>query len=155
MRSPYYNFLQREHVHFSFYTRIFFIFFWLILKGFHRGDLLSPHNLHAGKLHVVVISWDFIQVSWSYQVINSNLQHGQNATGSNREPWKAYAGLLINPCVCSEQTQKGHSLFELAVLPLTTGRDRSPSRLGATATLCLEAPLSCEMSPAPTPAQAY
>lgn len=133
----------------------FFFFFLVNFERFHRGNRLFPHNLHSSKLHVVVISRDFIQISCSYQVINLNLQRGQNATGSNGEPWKAYAGLSINPSVCSERTQKGHSLWEFAVLPLRAGRGSSPSRLGATATLCLEAPLSCEMSPAPTPARAY
>ena len=155
MLSPCYYSLRREYFHFSFYTRIFFHFPLVSFDRFHRGNLLSPHTLHTGKLHVSALSRDFIQISCSYQVINLNLQCGQNATGSNGEPWKADAGLSINPCDCSEQTQKGQRPFESAALPLPTGSDSARSRLGATATLCLEAPLSCEMSPAPTPAQAY
>lgn len=128
MLSPGYNSLQRGCLRLSFYTRIFFLFLLVKFERFHRGNFFL-HNLHTIKLHVVVISGDFNQISCSYQAINLNLQCGPNATGSNGEPWNAYAGLSINPRVCNEQTQKATVWWSLwSCLPGQAGARPRPGR---------------------------
>lgn len=74
----------------------------------------------------------------------------QDQTGSLE---KTALGYRLTPMSAESKHKKGTASLS-SVLPLRTGRAVSWSLLGAIATLCLEAPLSCEMSPAPAPAQA-